>query len=137
MRGGVGDTHQGFIHCPVESGHRVGPNVPVIGPANLAQPALAPEPALGMVMVRMIVVMVVRLPHAPRLRNGIQEVLLHAALLGQCPFPAGCQSTSLHRSLAVDQPHIGARTHPERAAPRVRVVASTVAKRALLLAPAV
>ncbi len=31
MRGGVGDTHQGFIHCPVESGHRVGPNVPCDG----------------------------------------------------------------------------------------------------------
>lgn len=71
MTGGVGDTHQGFIHCPVEPGNRVGPNVPVIGPANLAQPALAPEPALRMVMMGIIVVMMVRLPHAPPLRNDV------------------------------------------------------------------
>lgn len=119
MRGGVGDTHQGFIHCPVESGHRVGPNVPVIGPANLAQPALALEPALGLVLVRMVVIMVVRLPHAPCLWNVVQEVLLHTALAVQRPFPASSQSTALHWPFAVNNPHVGPRTHSQLAAPCV------------------
>lgn len=137
MTGGVGDTHQGFIHCPVEPGNRVGPNVPVIAPANLAQPALTLEPALRMVMMRIIVVMMVRLPHAPPLRNDVQEVLLHAALSREGPFPASGQCAPLHRALTVDDPHVGPRAHPQRADPCVRMVPPSVSERALLLAAAV
>lgn len=103
--GGFVDTHQRFIHSSVESGHRVSPNVPAIAPANLTQPALAPEPVpRPMEMVKMVVNMwtVVVVVGLPQVTCCVQEVFLYATLPRQRPLPACRQCTALCRTLAVD-----------------------------------
>lgn len=124
---GVVDTHQRFIHSPVESGHRVGPNVPAKASANLSQPALAPEPSLRVTKKEMMVKVMGTVVVAPQL-GCIQEVLLHAGLPGQHPFPPCSKRPSFHGTLTVDDAHVGSRPNPQRAAVVMVVVASPISK---------
>lgn len=103
--GSLVDTHQRFIHGPVESCHRVCPNVRATRPANLTQPALAAEPAPGrrnmleVVMKMRTVVVVVRLSE---ITCSVQEVFLDAALARERASPAHGQGAALGRPFAVD-----------------------------------
>lgn len=137
----VGHTHQRLVNSPVESGHRVCPCFPVVAPTDVRQPPLALEAALRvwvvvLTIMRVMVVASQVAASASHVHVDVQEVLLDAALPGQCPLPACGQGTSFHRALAVDQTHAGPHAHAHGASSAVRVHGS-VAQGALFLAAAV
>lgn len=129
-------THQRLVRDPVEPVHIAGPKVPVIGPVQLVEPALAQGSVSGALpwLPRWPVVHlpVPQVRQVARLR-AVTVVLIHAALPCQLFLPACSQGPSFYRPLTVDvadmAPHgaaVGVTPVPQRALLLAATVQATV-----------